>query len=159
MNRTSILKGACVALCLIGMLVLPAAADPGSQIARLNRSVADPGLIDDLWTNHQNYRMQRFDTNVEQATGILAILDRYSIDSSGCRVTLSTITGKRADLETALIARDREKLKTVNAELKIHWKQFRKDMRDALRQHYGSRMAGTALSDLTDVAGMAGADS
>ena len=46
------------------------------------------------------------------------------------------ISGKRSALDTALTNRDREGLKTINAELRTLWKQFLTDIRDAIRAHY-----------------------
>jgi hypothetical protein len=152
MNQKTIFGSAFLALCLIGMLVLPAAAAQTGQAATVKGSAIDQGLKDDLWANLQQYRLQRFDLNVEQATGVIAILDKYGIDTTACQNTLVTINTKRPDLEAALSARDRAKLKTVNAELKTLWKQFFKDIRDALREHYGGRAAGTTLSGVNSAA-------
>jgi hypothetical protein len=147
MQKTSILKGAFVALCLIGMLVLPAAAAPGNgQMAKMNGSAVDQGLKDELWANHQQYRLQQFDTNVQRANSVLTILSKYGVDTTTCQATLSTISGKRPALETALTSKDKEGLKTVNEELRTLWKQFRTGMKDALRAKYGKGAAGLSSS-------------
>jgi hypothetical protein len=40
-------------------------------------------------------------------------------------------------------------LKTVNDDLRTLWQQFRTEMRDAIRDHYGKKTAGTtATADL-----------
>ncbi len=149
MNKMIIIKSVFVTLCLIGMLVMPAAAAQTGQAATVKGSAIDQGLKDDLWANHQQYRLQRFDLNVEQATGVITILEQYGIDTTACQNTLSTISSKRSDLEAALLSTQvRAKLKTVNAELRTLWKQFFKDVRDSLREHYGGRAAGTGLSGM-----------
>jgi len=142
MNNNTIIRSTFVAFCLIGMLVLPAVAAPAGQSATMKGNVIDNGLKDDLWANHQQYRLQRFDTNVEQADGVITILGKYNIDTTACQATLTTISGKRSELEAALSARDQEKLKTINAGLKTLWQQFRKDVKDAVRGHYGKGAAG-----------------
>ena len=148
MNTNTILKGAFIAFCLIGMLVLPAAAVPAVQgTAKVN--TVDQGLKDDLWANHQQYRLQVYDMNVQRATSVISILNKYGIDTTTCTGTLSTISGKRPALETALTNKDKAGLKTVNADLKTLWQQFRTEMRDAIRDHYGKNAAGiTATADL-----------
>jgi hypothetical protein len=142
MSKNTILKGAFVAFCLIGMLVLPAAAAPSVQGTTAH--AIDQGLKDDLWANHQQYRLQRYDTNIERAASIISILNKYGIDTTACTSTLSTISSKRPALETALANRDRAGLKTVEADLRTLWKQFMTEMRDAFKNHYGK---GAAASD------------
>jgi hypothetical protein len=155
MNNRTIIKGVFVALCLIGMLVLPAAAVPAGQAAAVKGSAIDQGLINDLWANHQQYRLQVFDMNVQRGTSVITILDKYGIDSTACQATLSTISSKRSNLEAALSARNREQLKTFNAELKTLWQQFLKDMRDAIRAHYKTTAAGTAPSGISGISDLA----
>jgi hypothetical protein len=157
MNKMTRIKSAFAALCLIGMLVLPAAAAQTGQAATAKGSAIDRSLRDNLWANHQQYRLQRFDLNVEQATGVIAILETYGIDTTTCQNTLTTISSKRSDLEAALSAQDRAKLRTVNADLRTLWKQFFKDLRDALREYYGGRAAGTAPSGINSAADMVSA--
>jgi hypothetical protein len=142
MDKNTILRSAFVAFCLIGMLVLPAAAAPAGQ-GTPSISSTDQGLRDDLWANHQQYRLQRFDLNVQQAESVITILEKYNIDTTACQATLTTISGKRSALEAALSARDQEKVKTVNAELRTLWQQFRKEIRDAVKDHLGKGAAGT----------------
>jgi hypothetical protein len=144
MNSTTILKGAFVAFCLIGMLVLPAAAAPGAQPGKMNGSVVDQELKEELWASHQQYRLSGFDTNIQRATGVITILGKYGVDTTGCQATLTTISGKRSALETALTSRDKESLRTVNEEIRTLWQQFRAGIKDALRNKYGSRAAGEA---------------
>jgi hypothetical protein len=148
MNTSTILRGAFVAFCLIGMLVLPAAAAPAGQGTTAKVSTVDQGLKDDLWANHQQYRLQAFDMNVQRATSVISILNKYGIDTTACSGTLSTISGKRPDLETALTNKDREGLKTVNADLKTLWQQFRTEKQDAVRDHYGMKGAGTITTTI-----------
>ena len=142
MNKNTILRGAFVAFCLIGMLVLPAAASPAVQ-GTPAISTTDQGLRDDLRANHQQFRLQRFDMNVQQAESVITILGKYNIDTTACQATLTTISGKRSALEAALSARDQAKLKTVNTELRTLWQQFRKEIRDAVKDHRGKGAAGT----------------
>jgi hypothetical protein len=150
MNTNTILKGTFVAFCLIGMLVLPAAAAPAVQGTTAKMSTVDQGLKDDLWANHYQYRLQAYDTNVQRATSVISILNKYGIDTTACTGTLSTIRSKRSSLETALTNKDREGLKTINADLKTLWKQFMTEMRDAIKDHYGKKAAGT--TDTADLA-------
>jgi hypothetical protein len=142
MKKNTILRGAFVAFCLIGMLVLPTTAAPAGQ-GTTTISTIDQGLKDDLWANHQQYRLQRFDLNVQQADSVITILDKYNIDTIASQATLTTISGKRSELEAALSARNKTKLKTVNAELKTLWQQFTTEMRDAIKDRYGKGAAGT----------------
>jgi hypothetical protein len=149
MNTNTIIKGAFVAFCLIGMLVLPAAAAPAGQGTTAKVSAVDQGLRDDLWANHQQYRLQAFDMNVQRATSVISILNKYGIDTTACSGTLSTISGERSALETALTNKDKDGLKTVNADLKTLWQQFRTEVRDAIKDHYGNKAAGTTASSTT----------
>jgi hypothetical protein len=142
MSKNTLLRSAFVAFCLIGMLVLPAAAAPAAQ-GTPSISTTDQGLKEDLWANHQQYRMQRFDLNVQQAESVITILEKYNIETTACQATLTTISGKRSELEAALSSRDQAKLKTVNAELRTLWQQFRKEIRDAVKDHLGKGAAGT----------------
>jgi len=142
MNNNTLLRDVFIAICIIGFLILPAAAAPAVQ--RTTVKTVDQGLKDDLWASHQQYRLQRFDTNVQQAESVITILDKYSIDTTTCRATLATISGKRSALDTALTNRDREGLKTINAGLRTLWKQFLKDVRDAIRAHYKIPSGGSA---------------
>jgi hypothetical protein len=149
MNKNTILRSAFVAFCLIGILVLPAAAAPAVQGTTAKVSTVDQGLRDDLWANHQLYRLQAYDMNVQRATSVISILNKYGIDTTACTSTLSAIGGKRPALETALANKDLKGLKTVNDDLRTLWQQFRMEMKDAMREHYGKKAAGTtATADL-----------
>lgn len=64
MNSKTIMKGAFLALCVVGMIVLPAAAATIGQTTTGQGSGIDQGLKDDLWANHHQYRLQHFDLNV-----------------------------------------------------------------------------------------------
>jgi hypothetical protein len=144
MNTNTIFRGTFIAFCLIGMLALPAAAAPDGQ--GMKNNTIDQGLKDDLWANHQQFRLQGFDMNVERSESVITILGNYGVDTSTCQSTLSTISGKRSDLETALSAQDREGLKGVNAELKTLWQQFRTDMKETMKGHYGKGITSGAAS-------------
>jgi hypothetical protein len=149
MNTNTILKGAFALFCLICMLVLPAAAAPAGQGTVAKVSTVDQGLKDDLWANHQQYRLQAYDMNVQRATSVIGILNKYGIDTTACTGTLSTISGKRSALETALTNKDREELKTVNADLRTLWQQFRTQMREAVRDHYGRKTGSSSIATAT----------
>jgi uncharacterized protein YpuA (DUF1002 family) len=77
MSKNTILRSAFVLFCLIGMLVLPAAAAPAAQ-GTPSISTTDQGLKDDLWANHQQYRLQRFDMNMQQAESVITIIEKYN---------------------------------------------------------------------------------
>ena len=145
-NKNTILRSAFVAFCLIGMLVLPAAAAPAGQGTTTKVSAVNQGLKDDLWANHQQYRLQAYDMNVQRATSVISILNKYGIDTTACTSTLSTISGKRSALETALANKDREGVKIINDDLRTLWQQFRTEMRDAIGDHYGKKAAGTTAT-------------
>jgi hypothetical protein len=149
MQKTTLYRGAFLALCLIGMLVLPAAAAPSGQASSAGANAIDQGLKDDLWNNHKANRLETFDMHVRHAESTLAILGQYGIDTTACEATLSTIEAKRTDLQSALDAQDRQKLKTVNAELKTLWQQFLKDVREAIRSHYGTKRSAAGMPDDT----------
>ena len=144
MNTNTIFKGVFVVFCLFGILVLPAAAAPAGQGTTAH--TVDQGLKDDLWANHQQYRLQLFDMNVQRATSVIGILNKYGIDTTACTSTLSTISGKRSALETALANKDREGVKIINDDLRTLWQQFRTEMRDAIGDHYGKKAAGTTAT-------------
>jgi hypothetical protein len=144
MNSNIILKGAFVAFCLVGMLVLPAAAAPAGQ--QTTGNAIDQGLKDDLWANHHQYRLQEFDLNVQRANSVISILDKYSIDTTQVQATLTTITGERAALDTALTNKDTAGLKTINADLQSLWKQFAQETKDSVKAHYTAARAAAKAS-------------
>ena len=122
MNSKTLMKGAFLALCLVGMIVLPAAATTAGQATTGQASVIDQGL--------------KFDLHVERANSIIGILDKYNIDTTQMQATLTTISGERAALDTALANRDKAGLKTINANLVSLWKQFAQEMKDSVKGHY-----------------------
>jgi len=136
MTSKILLKGAFIALCLLALLVLPAAAAPVQTQA--NTTAVSQGLKDDLWANHEQYRLQEFDLNVQRATSVIAILNNYGIDTTACQSTLSSISNERSALETALSSKDRSGLATINADLKTLWQHFRSETKAAIRGHYGN---------------------
>ena len=146
MNSQNMIKGALLAFCIIGMMVLPAAAAPMGQAANGNAVKIDQGLKDDLWSNHQQYRLQEFDMHVTQANSVIAILNKYSIDTTHMQSTLTTISGKRSALETALTNKDQAGLKAINEELRTLWEQFHSDMRDSIKAHYTATRAAAKTS-------------
>lgn len=137
MNAQTMLKGAFLTFCLIGMLAVPVAAAANGQGVNAQGQVIDQNLKDDLWANHHQNRLKEFDLHVQRATSVIGILDKYNIDTTKVQATLTTISGKRAALDDALTTKDREELKTINADLVSLWKQIRKDMRDSIKAHYG----------------------
>jgi len=134
MNSKTIMKGAVLAFCIIGMLVLPAAA-AGQATTTGQASAIDQGLKDDLWANHHTYRLQEFDLHVQRAGSVITILGKYGIDTTAMQATLATISGERSALDTALTNRDPAALKTINAALVSDWKQFIQETKDAVRAH------------------------
>ena len=156
MNLKDMIKGAILAVCIIGMMVLPAAAAPVGQAANGNAASIDQGLKDDLWSNHQQYRLQEFDLHVTQATSVIAILDKYGIDTTQMQGTLNTISGKRSALETSLTNKDLADLKATNEELKTLWEQFRTGMKESVKAHAAAARAA-AKTAKTSATGKAGA--
>ncbi len=132
MKNATIMKGAVIACCLIGMLVLPVAAAPAGQ----GNTTIDPGLINDLWSAQEQHRLAVFDANVAHANNVIGILDKYNIDTAAMQATLSQISGQRPALESAFTNQDRTGLKSVNQQLQTLWKQFRQDAKTAVRDHY-----------------------
>jgi hypothetical protein len=147
------MKGALLALCIIGMLVLPAAA--AGQATTGQASAIDQGLKDDLWANHHTYRLQEFDLHVQRANSVIAILGKYSIDTTQMQATLTTLTGERAALDTALTNKDQAGLKTLNANLEAQWKQFAQETKDAVKAHVTADRAA-AKAAKTSAAGTSG---
>jgi|SRR5208337_3142022 len=143
MDRKTIMKGAFLAVCIIGMLVLPAAA--AGQGSGVNQ-----GLRNDLWANQQQYRLQEFDNHVQEANSVISILGKYNIDTTQMQATLSSISGERAALQTALTSEDRAGLQAVNADLVPLWKQFMQETQESIRaQRTSAQSAATTSSDGT----------
>ena len=157
MNRTTIIKGAFLAICLVSLLALPAAAAQNGQGMNAKEQAIDPTLKDDLWTSHTTHRLAAFDMHVQHAKDIIGILNDHNIDTGMMQDTLDTFAGKRGELEAALKNRDREALKSINTELRELARQFFKEMRDAIRERYGATgAAGTAPT--RGITGFMGAD-
>jgi hypothetical protein len=155
MNAKTIAKGAFLAFCLIGMLVLPAsAAADGQGTVSVKATTIDQGLKDDLWNSHTQHRLEAFDMHVRHANDIIGILNSHGIDTSQMQATLAEISAKRPELQSALENRDKAALQKVNDELRQLAKEFLKEMRDAIRSHYAAGTAGTAST--TGIRGMTG---
>lgn len=137
MNAHTMLKGAFLTLCLIGMLAVPVAASANGQGVNAQGQAIDQNLKEDLWANHHQNRLKEFDLHVQRAESVIGILEEHNIDTTKVQATLKTISDKRAALDDALKTRDREELKTINADLVSLWKQIRMDMRDSIKTHYG----------------------
>jgi hypothetical protein len=142
MKAQTMLKGAFLTFCLIGMLAVPVAAAANGQGVNAQGQAIDQNLKDDLWANHHQNRLKEFDLHVQRATSVIGILDKYNIETTKVKATLTTISGKRAALDDALTTKDREELKTINADLVSLWKQIRMDMRDSVKAHYGKTTPG-----------------
>lgn len=151
MKNGTILKGAIIACCLIGMLVLPAAAAPAGLVG--NRTGIDPALKTDLWNNQETHRLAIFDENVLNANNVIGIFGKYGIDTTQMQATLSQITGERAALQSAFTNEDRNALKAVNQQLAGLWKQFRQQALTAVRGHYrqASPAAGSTTGSAADL--------
>ncbi len=144
MNRTTIIKGAFLAFCLVSLLALPAAAAQNGQGMNAKEQAIDPTLKDDLWTSHTTHRLAAFDMHVQHAKDIIGILNDHNIDTGMMEVTLDKFANMRDELQAALDHHDREALKSINTELRELARQFFKEMRDAIREHYGATgAAGT----------------
>ena len=156
MNSKTIMKGAFLAFCLIGMLVLPAAAAPTGPGTTVQKAAIDQGLKDDLWANRHLYRLQEFDLHVQRANSVITILNKYSIDTTQMQATLTTISSKRSALETALASKDKAGLKATNEELKTLWEQFRTEMKESVKAHVTAARAA-AKAAKTSATGKAGA--
>jgi hypothetical protein len=137
MKAQTMLKGAFLTFCLIGMLAVPVAAAANGQGLNAQGPAIDQNLKDDLWANHHQNRLKEFDLHVQRAESVIGILDKYKIDTNKVQATLTTISGKRAALDDALTTKDREELKTINADLVSLWKQIRMEMRDSIKVNYG----------------------
>ena len=155
MNSKTLMKGAMLAFCIIGILVLPAAA-AGQATTTGQASAIDQGLKDDLWASHHTYRLQEFDSHVAQANNVIGILGKYSIDTTQMQATLTTISGERAALDTALTSKDQTALKTINAGLVSDWKQFAQEMKDAVKAHYASARAAAKAARTSAAGGTPG---
>ena len=149
MDSKTIMKGTILAFCLVGMLVLPAAASSGTSQGTNGNVIINNGLLTELWNNHVQYRLQEFDNHVQNANNIIAILGQYNIDTSQLQATLSTIIGMRPELQTALQNHDTAGLKTINAQLAALWKQFHTEKNEAIRNYYHTAqpLTSTVTSD------------
>jgi len=153
MKPATMMKGAILACCLIGMLVLPAAAAPAGQAGTGQVSAIDQGLKDDLWVNHHQYRLQEFDLHIQRANSVIGILGKYTIDTTQMQATLGLITEKRAALDTALTNKDQAALKTINADLTVLWTQFIQETKDAVKGHYTAARAAVKTGSASGSAG------
>jgi hypothetical protein len=123
-------------LCLVGMLVMPVAAAPGAA-HQVKTNLTNPGVPqavkDDLWDVHMKYRLQQFDLNIQKATDVTGVLDKYQYDTTALKATLAEITAKRPALVAAVSATDKDALKVVNTELFRLWKEYGKTVRTVLK--------------------------
>ena len=147
MNSHTLMKGAFLAFCLAGLLVLPAAA------AGQAPSTADQGLRNDLWSRRGRTRLSVFDMNVQHANDIIGILNQYSIDTTQMQSTLTRISAERPALQSAFTSEDRSALRTANQQLVTLWKQYMQEMQAAVRGHYAKSSPAT-VSGTTGTAGL-----
>ena len=147
MKKNTIMNGAFVALCLICMLVLPAAAAPASETTSIRAAAIDDGLREDLWASHKEHRLEIFDLRVNHAADIIRILENHGADTTACQSTLSEIRDMRQDLERALTSHDLQEVKAVNEELKTLAQQFIRNVREAVQNAYGTRT--TAMTGIS----------
>ena len=134
---------AVLGLFLVAALALPVSAAPANGNAAGKAVKIDPQLKEDLWANHVQYRLQHYDLNVQRAQGVITILDKYGIDTTKPEATLATISAQRSALETALTNKDRDALKTINANLLSLWKQFAQEVKESIKSHYKVGRAGS----------------
>jgi hypothetical protein len=162
MKMHTILKGTFLAFCVICMLALPAAAAQDGQVITARQAftgqtaaVVDDGLKEDLWNNHMEFRLKAFDLRVEHGRDIIGILQSHGCDTTDLERILSGISSKRPELESALRNMDREALRAVNEELRNLAQQFRQEMRECIREKYGTRTAAqvTAADGTSDLSG------
>jgi len=131
-RRSILITG--VLLCLIGMLALPAAAvatGGGSVVS--GEGAIDPELKDELWGIHVQHRIDVYERNVQAAGDAIEALGRYGYDTMELSETLDEISVKHDSLAAALNGRDREELKSINADLRHLWKEYRQEFRQLLK--------------------------
>jgi hypothetical protein len=143
MKATRVIAGALLACCLMGMMVLPAAA--ASDVQQMNARVSkiDAGLAEDLWKTHMENRLEAFDMHVRHGKDIIGVLEAHGIDASGPQGILDQFGSLRPELEQALSSHDRDAIKTVNGKLVNLAKQFLNAVREAIRASAGT---GTATA-------------
>ena len=130
-NRIALLG--CAIICLAGLLVLPvsaAIAHPVSSGNPINQS-----LRNDLWNVHANHRLSAFENNVTAADDTIAVLDHYNYDTSILGAIQSNISQHHDSLAAALSGKDRDQLRTINAELKGLWKDFGREIHQLIRNN------------------------
>jgi hypothetical protein len=131
-RRSILITG--VLLCLIGMLALPAAAvatGGGSVVS--GKGAIDPELKDELWGIHVQHRLDRYERNVQAAGDAIETVGRYGYDTGGLSEILDEISEQHALLAAALNDRDREELKSINADLRHLWKEYHQEFRQLLK--------------------------
>jgi hypothetical protein len=134
MTRKSILIAG-ILLCLVGMLALPAAAAVATkgESTVLGEGAIDPELKNELWGIHMQHRLDSYERNVKAAGDAIEALGQYDYDTSALSDTLTEISAKHDALEAALNDRDRDELKSINADLRHLWKEYRQEFRQLLK--------------------------
>lgn len=130
MKRIHILAVAAL-IGLVAVLALPATAL--APATGTEKAGIDPGLKEELWNIHTAHRLDIFDGNVKAAGEAVDALERYGYDVTGLSATVDAISGNRDSLASALEARDREELRSINKEIFSLWKDFRQDTKQLLK--------------------------
>ena len=117
------------------MLAMPVAAAPvvAHQVKATQANSTVPQAVkDDLLGVHMKYRLQQFDLNVQKATDVIGVLDKYQYNTVSLKTTLAEILAKRPALESAISAKNKDAIKAVNLELINLWKEFGKTTKKVL---------------------------
>lgn len=131
-KRTVLIAG--LLFCLVGLLILPAAAAVvGGESAGQGEGAIDQELKDELWNIRVQHRLFDYENHIDAAADAIEVLERYGYDTSGLSATLGEISAQHDALETALNAKDREGLKSINADLRHLWNEYRQEFKQLLR--------------------------
>jgi len=125
---------ALLGLFLLAILAVPVAAvTAGQETGVVSDTRIDPGLKEDLWELHKEYRLSVFDLHVQEGGEIIGLMEEYGYDTSQLQQIMSDIAGMRGELQAALSGDDRAALHHINDQLRVLWHQFRDTMRMLLR--------------------------
>jgi len=115
---------------------MPVAAAPVAahqvNAARANSTVPQD-VANDLLGVHLKYRLQQFDLNIQKATDVIGVLDKYHYDTVSLKTTLAEIQAKRPALESAITAKNKDVIRAVNLEIINLWKEFGKNIKNVLK--------------------------
>jgi hypothetical protein len=138
MERKSVSCLIILGLCVVALLAAPVAAlqgaqkVPGYQNAAEIQNIPQP-VKDDLWAVHEKYRLQQYDLNINKATDLIGVLDKYQYDTSKLKEIKARIVSERSALESAVNSKDNKALVNVDKELIDFWKQFGKEVKTQLK--------------------------